>query len=404
MKVRNILFCAAAGLSAGYALYRTYEALSVSTSLAPAREKSPGRYGRLRRAFMLAGMARSLGGAAAAAYGPFGTSLDRAVSGVPIALRAPLFAIAASLADTLANAGAGYIEGFVIEHRYGTSEQPLSSWIADKTKELALSTAILALLGSGFAWAVRRYPQAWAIVGSAAALPLLVAANVAIPVFVMPMFNTYTPLEGELERKLRALAARYGVGDAQILRMDMSKQTKKANAFVTGIGKTHRIVIGDTLLEHFSDDEIEFVVAHELGHYVSGDTWRMVVAGEIVSAIVLMGAFEMLEDHSPQSAARPITLARITFWASVIGTLVQPAVAAFSRSREWEADHFALQATGDPASGAAAFRRLRDQNLAEDEQPWWYEWLFATHPSLRKRIATLDRASRRAASQSATSR
>ncbi len=87
-------------------------------------------------------------------------------------------------------------------------------------------------------------------------------------------------MTGSLEERLRRLAARFGVGDAAILRMDMSRQTRKANAFVTGIGRTHRIVLGDTLIEAFPEDETEFVVAHELGHYVNKDTWRLIGLGE----------------------------------------------------------------------------------------------------------------------------
>ena len=105
-------------------------------------------------------------------------------------------------------------------------------------------------------------------------LPLFVLANLIVPVYILPLFNKFEPLTGPLEVRLRALATRFGVGDAEILRMDMSRQTKKANAFVAGIGSTHRIVLGDTLIDKFEPDEIEFVVAHELGHYVTRDTWR----------------------------------------------------------------------------------------------------------------------------------
>ena len=394
MKARNILFGIAAGFAAGYAAYRAYEAVTMPAPQ-PDGQAEASRYGRIRRALILSGIARSLASTAAAGYGPLGDAMEASVRGLPVWLRAPVFALEGSVIEGGLNALTDYVEGYALERRYGMSEQPLASWISDKCKEEALGAGVTVLLTAGFAWIVRRFPQAWAMLASAGTLPLLVAANVVVPVFVMPMFNKYTPLEGPLEARLRALAARYGVGNAQILRMDMSKQTKKANAFVTGIGGTHRIVVGDTLLEHFTDDEIEFVVAHELGHYVSGDTWRMVAAGQVVSTIVLMGSFETIRDHSPESSARATTLAQIAFWSTILTQMLRPMLAAFSRSREWAADHFALQATGTPAVGASAFRRLRDQNLAEDEQPWWFEMLFATHPSLRRRIRELDRATLR---------
>ena len=104
-------------------------------------------------------------------------------------------------------------------------------------------------------------------------------ANVVAPTFVMPLFNKYIPLEGPLEKRIRDLAGRYGVGNATILRFDMSRQSKKANAFVTGVFGTERIALADTLLDEFSDDETYFVVAHELGHYVRRDPWVSIALG-----------------------------------------------------------------------------------------------------------------------------
>jgi STE24 endopeptidase len=180
------------------------------------------------------------------------------------------------------------------------------------------------------------------------------------------------------------------VGNAQILRMDMSKQTKKANAFVTGIANTHRIVVGDTLIEHFPEEEIEFVVAHELGHYVSKDSWRLIVLSELLAIAVLFGSFAALGSRGRANTAAPSTLARIQWWSVLLTQLLRPAVSAYARSREWAADRFALDATRMPQTGAQAFRRLRDQNLSEDEQPAWFEFWFSTHPSLKRRIEALN--------------
>jgi STE24 endopeptidase len=177
------------------------------------------------------------------------------------------------------------------------------------------------------------------------------------------------------------------VGDAEILRMDMSRQTKKANAFVAGIGSTHRIVLGDTLIDTFEPDEITFVVAHELGHYVSRDTWRMIALAESVTAALLGAVAGGLRSDASGESVRVL---RIAAWLGLGMLAVRPAMNAFSRSREWAADRFATATTRDPQSGVAAFRRLRDQNLAEEQPPAWYEWIFASHPSLGKRIAALD--------------
>ena len=352
-----------------------------------ARKRGAKRYGSLRRSLAIAGIARSLCGAVIVAYGPVARALERAVEPAPEWLRPSALAVLCGTLDVALDAGTTYVESYAIERRFEMSEQALGSWVADRIKEECVSLGITAVLSGIFGAVVRRFPARWPLLAGAGTLPLLVLANIVVPLYILPLFNEYTPLEGPLEERLRALAARYGVGDADILRMNMSKQTKKANAFVTGIGSTHRIVVGDTLIDHFPPDEIEFVVAHELGHYVHGDSWRMIAAGEISACIVFFASSALTRDSA--------TLPRIAWWASLVSQMLRPAISAFSRSREWAADHFALQATGAPHAGAAAFRRLRDQNLAEDEQPAWYEFLFGTHPSLKERIRTLDRATPR---------
>jgi STE24 endopeptidase len=228
------------------------------------------------------------------------------------------------------------------------------------------------LLGTLFGIAVRHAPRRWPLWASIGVFPLFVIGNVIVPLYVMPLFNRFEPVTGSLEARLRALATRYGVGDAAILRMDMSRQTRKANAFVTGIGHTHRIVLGDTLIGAFPEGETEFVVAHELGHYVNKDTWRLIAFGEVLAIALFFFSYRAISKEEREELR------------------YRPLLFAFSRSREWAADRFALEATRDARGGAAAFRRLRDQNLADDDPPQWYEFFFSSHPSLRSRIAALE--------------
>jgi STE24 endopeptidase len=236
---------------------------------------------------------------------------------------------------------------------------------------------------------VRRAPRSWPLYATLGTLPLMIAGNLIVPIYVLPLFNRFEPLDGALERRLRALASRYGVGDAEILKMDMSRQTRKANAFVVGVGRTHRIVLGDTLVDKFPEDEIEFVVAHELGHYVSRDVWRLTALGDAIAGALFFIANGV---SGPRSGMRdrPIVLARLYAAMLVATQALRPLLFAFTRSREAAADRFAVDATRDPAAGAAAFRRLRDQNLAEDEVPRWYELFFSSHPSLKSRISALE--------------
>jgi len=390
MHERNFLVGVGAGLSAGYVLYRAYDAVREIRHPSVPRAEGAAAYGRARRAFALAGIVRSLAGMASFAYGSGSERLATVTKPRWAWLHASAFTAASLTVETLAELPLEFVEGYALERRYGLSDQSPNAWLAERVKETALSVTISGVLAGLFAATLRRSGPRWPLVAGAGVLPLAVLANVVVPLYILPLFNRFEPLRGPLESRLRALAARYGVGTAEILRMDMSRQTKKANAFVTGIGTTHRIVLGDTLLQHFPDDETTFVVAHELGHYVSKDSWRMIAASQIYAAVLLYATSLLVNEETRERPADPVTLSRIFFWLTLLSQLGRPALAAFSRSREWAADHFAVSATQAPRDGAAAFRRLRDQNLAEDEQPAWYEFLFSTHPSLKARIAALE--------------
>jgi STE24 endopeptidase len=390
MKARHFLLGIAAGLSAGYAAARAAEAVRLlRASELPKRPPDAAEYGALRRKLLVSGLARSLAGSAALAYGPMGIRLERSVRRLPVWLQPAIFAGEVAALEALVDLPVDFAEGYAVEQRYGLSEQSAWSWLADHAKQTAIGGVVASVLSGILGGILRKFPTSWPYVSSAGVFPLLLLANLVIPLYILPLFNTYEPLTGPLEQRLRRLAARYGVGDAEILRVNMSKQTKKANAFVIGIGNTHRIVVGDTLIEHFPQEEIEFVVAHELGHYVSRDTWRMIALSQVTATAILFGAFFAENGREARDALK---LARIQLWATLLSQLLRPAISAFARSREWAADRFALETTQTPQVGASAFRRLRDQNLAEDEQPAWFEFLFSTHPSLKARIEALENA------------
>jgi STE24 endopeptidase len=376
-----------AGASAGYIAVRALQAVSLARSTPSAISKDSAAYGRSRRALAVAGTLRSTLATLAFAYGPIPSRIDRATAALPPWLRPGAFFAAVTLVSSAFELPVSFVEDYAIERRYGLSDQKAPAFLTDWAKSTAISVLLVGGLGILGGVTVRRFRGTWPLVAALGMLPLFVLANLIVPIYILPLFNRFEPLVGPLEVRLRALAARFGVGDAEILRMDMSRQTKKANAFVAGIGSTHRIVLGDTLIDAFEPDEITFVVAHELGHYVSRDTWRMIALAEGVTGALL--GFVAIGLRKDASSAN-VFLLRIAAWLGAGMLAVRPAVNAFSRSREWAADRFALATTNDPGSGVAAFRRLRDQNLAEEEPPAWYEWLFASHPSLGKRIGALE--------------
>ena len=388
--MRSFLIGLGAGVVLGYTAIRGREALRDLVKPEPELASDPAAYGSVRRAYMLAGIARSLATLAATAYAVAPTL--EPTDGTPES-RARRIALVASgiVATTLLELPIDYVEGFVLERRYGLSKQTADTWLADRAKGLGLSLALTVPLVEALAFAIDRAPESWPLFATAGTLPLVVLANVVAPTYIAPLFNAFEPIEGDFAHRIRALAGRYGAGDATILRVDMSRQTEKANAYVTGLFGTKRIVIGDTLLDHFEERETLFVVAHELGHYVAADVWRGVAVAMASSAAIFFGS-RAIARRDGESLATTAGLARLGYAMSSLGTLAGPVLAAFSRNRERAADRFAIAATSDASSGAAAFRRLRERNMAEDEQPAWMETFFSSHPSLRSRIAALEEA------------
>jgi STE24 endopeptidase len=391
MTLRKALVGFAMGLGAGYVVARTLEAAAEWRDPSTVQPRDAGAYARARRSLEVAGTVRGTLGALAFAFGPLGERIDAATSRLPPWLRPLFFITPLALTTALFELPVSYVEEYSLERRFELSDQTVSSWLADYAKSAVLASGLLAFVASLVGIAVRHAPRAWMWLASIGVFPLLVAGNIIVPLYVMPLFNAFAPVHGSLEDRLRRLAARFGVGNAAILRMNMSKQTRKANAFVTGIGRTHRIVLGDTLIEAFPENETEFVVAHELGHYVNRDTWRLIGVSEIVAIALFSIANSAISPARRRELRyRPLLLLRFYAVMLLAGQLLRPLMLAFSRSREWAADRFALAATCNPATGVAAFRRLREQNLADEDPPRWYELFFASHPSLRARIAALE--------------
>jgi STE24 endopeptidase len=386
----------ALGITLGYAAVRARDMFADRVAPAPAFPRDAKRYGDARRLLTVIDVARTVASVGTWAF-VAGPSLERAVAPFPRPLRFALAAAFVTAIDAVREWPIDYNEGYVLERIYGNSERTEADWASDRRKALGVGLAVSAVLAGAFDAIVRRAPRRWPWIAIAGTPPLLVFANVVAPTFVMPLFNRYVPLEGPLAVKIRALAARYGVGGATILRFDMSRQTKKANAFVTGVFGTERIAIADTLLDDFAEDETLFVVAHELGHYVRRDPWVAVALGTSLVAGSLLAA-RRLAGLTAGGEVGTAALLRLMFAMTLAQYVAMPLANGFSRAIERRADTFAVRATGDPASGVRAFERLREQNLAEDEGPRWAEILFASHPSLKSRIATLAEAARRQSS------
>jgi len=288
----------------------------------------------------------------------------------------------------------GFYTGFVLPHRYDQSTQTLGGWL----KDLALETALLAALGlpllEGVYWLLRVTGAAWWLWAGVGYIALVVVISFLAPTLIMPLFNKYVPLgpeHAELVERLRQLATRAGTRVSGVFRFDLSKRTKAANAALTGIGGTRRIILGDTLLNEFSVDEVETVIAHELGHHVHKDipvgiavSAVVTLAGLWLAALLLNAGAAALGFGGPADVA---ALPLLALALGVFGLVTMPVSNGYSRWREVRADRYALDSTRKPQAFANAMTRLANQNLADaDPEPWVVFWLHS-HPPIRQRLA-----------------
>ena len=287
-----------------------------------------------------------------------------------------------------------YYSGFVLPHRFGQSNQNLRDWLIDQLKGLAIGAPLGLILLELLYLALRVTGDMWWLWAAAGMLFFSVLLANLAPVLIMPLFNKYMPLgdeHKELAERLLNLARRANTRVKGVFKFDMSKRTNAANAALTGIGNTRRIVLGDTLINEFSTDEIETVLAHELGHHVHRDIPFLITFGTISTTLSLYIASLALDwavgyfgfSGPADIAAFPVLL--LIFGA--YGLVTMPIENAVSRWRESMADDYALESTGKREAFASAFTRLANQNLGEVDPEKWVVWMFYSHPPLGERIA-----------------
>lgn len=284
-----------------------------------------------------------------------------------------------------------WLDGYFLEHRFGLSNQSFGGWALDELKSLGVNLLLGVLVLDVVYFLLRRVEQWWWLVAGLFFLLFGVVLSTLFPVLILPLFYKLRPLENEsLRQKLSVLAQQVGAQVLGVYRLELSAKTKKANAALAGLGHTKRILLGDTLLDEFTEDEIEVVMAHELAHYRHGDitkliTWSAVTTfiGLRLADLVLTRALPVFgfESVSDLSAFPLLALSLFLF-----GLVVMPLNHAFSRWRERLADATALEMTGNPDGFIRAMRKLAAQNLADVEPHPVIEFLLHDHPALARRI------------------
>ena len=280
---------------------------------------------------------------------------------------------------------------FILERRYGLSAVPFRSWIRDHVKAFAIGF-IISLAAAAIVYsAMAAWPRWWWAASAVAfILATLILARVA-PVLLMPLFYRFKPLDREVLRaRLETLSARAGLPVLGIYEWGLGEKTTRANAALVGTGRSRRILLSDTLLSDYTDDEIEVILAHELGHHAHRDirTGLLLEAAMIAmsmgaAAVALGASWRPLGLNGPADVAG---LPLLLLVAGLVSLVARPGLNALSRRNEHRADRFALELTERPDAFVSAMRRLASQNLAEARPSPTTLWLFHTHPPFEQRI------------------
>jgi STE24 endopeptidase len=365
------------------------------TTLDPEKQKQAKQYSRIRRRLWLVDTLFS--GLYMAAWLFLGWSVslrDWLASTTTNAwmLVALYIAVLGGIYSVL-NLPLGYYAGFVLPHRFGQSNQSFKDWVVDQLKGLAIGAPLGLLMLELLYLALRLTGDLWWLWVAGGLLLFNVLLSNLAPVLIMPLFNKYIPLGDEhkdLQDRLLKLAERAKTKVKGVFKFDMSKRTKAANAALTGLGNTRRIILGDTLINEFTVDEVETILAHELGHHVHRDIPFLIAFGTLSTTLGLFIASQALDLAIGRFGfTGPSDIAAFPALALILGAyglLTMPLDNALSRWRENMADDYALASTNKAEAFASAFTRLANQNLGEIDPEKWVVFMFHTHPPLGQRI------------------
>ncbi len=282
--------------------------------------------------------------------------------------------------------------GFRLEHRFHLSNQRFRSWIWDEAKGFLVGLIFAVIIVELLYFILREFPVHWWLLTWVVFLGLFVLLAQLAPVILFPIFYKFEPLQDEeLKQRLVRLGERAGTRVRGVYKWNLSEKSKKANAALTGLGNTRRIILADTLLDNYSPDEIEAVLAHELGHHVH----KHILKGIAVQAgITLLGfwaanwALHYAVDrlHMFEELSDFANLPLLVLVSTVLSFLALPALNAYSRYNERQADRYAFESIASVDPFISSMNKLAEQNLAERTPSRFVEWFFHSHPAISRRL------------------
>jgi STE24 endopeptidase len=284
-----------------------------------------------------------------------------------------------------------FYSGFVVEHRFNLSNQTLRRWLRNWLLTNTLGLLLGAAVFSGLYWIIWHAGPYWWLIAAAAFFVVSVVLGQLAPVLLLPLFYKVERIENDdLLGRLRRLAAGTGLAIEGVYRLGLSADTKKANAMLAGLGRTRRVLMGDTLFDRFSPAEIEVIFAHEIGHHVHRHIPKMIVTGAVVSALgfwVVDRALVAWSGTATASEAPTSSLPLVMFSLMAFQLVLGPLQNALSRHYERQCDRYALARTGNRDAYRTAFTKLARLNKADPAPHPLEVFLMHSHPPIAERLA-----------------
>jgi len=284
-----------------------------------------------------------------------------------------------------------YFEGYVWEHRFRLSRASFRAWLADVLKKSLFAFFVALFLVEGIYYFLSAFPGTWWLAAAGLWFVVSVVISRLFPRLVLPLFFKVTPLApGPLRDRLRLFLDNQGMRLQNIFVLDFSRKTVKANAMVAGWGRAKKIFLSDTLVRDFAAEEIESVLAHEVGHYRYRDTWSLLVFGLGAALLSFFCAHRLMTHFSARLGFVAISdIANLPLLLLILlgtGLFLLPVQNGFARLLERRADAFALRVTGRPEVFIAMMHRLGEKNLAQFAPARWVEIFLYDHPPIGQRI------------------
>jgi len=306
-----------------------------------------------------------------------------------------LFILSIGIISSIYEIPLNFYSEFIVEHKFKLSNQRFIDWLIEKLKSFLVSSVIALPILLIFFYLLKNFELWWLFIAFAIFFFSILLVRLA-PTLIFPIFYKFIPLDNEnLKMKLTELCKKFGINFEGIYTFNLSKTTKKANAGFTGIFKSKRIILSDTLIENFTDDEILTVFAHELGHYKKKHIVKNILIGFVTTIVTFYLAdqlylylIRLIKFNSIyQLSALPL----LFLIMSIFSLILMPVTNSISRKFEYEADEFAVKSTGDKNAFISSLQKLSRINLADENPNQIIEFIFYSHPSINKRIERINR-------------